>query len=343
MQPIVTLAITTLNRPRYLKETLASVSAQDYPNLDILVSDNGSSDDQTPLITQALAKSDRRVRLRRNEKTVASHEHFTQCVQAARGEYFVLLHDDDRINSRFISELVDVATRHPDANVILPANVMINEQGATIKECEKPNCEIFDGPTFVCNWLEGRSPDMLVDVATALMRTEIVQRFGGYQCFEGGRNIDNLLFLQCAITSRVGFAREAMFCWRCYPESYGSGTKLQEIVNSGRSYLRHLSHDPETVRALAGLPSSYRKRIRRGVAKMTAYELIFQMKRDENSFRWRTVRQLLVGGRSDTIFLYIVFREYTHRALPTIYYRLHNIRHRLHAAWAWNRARKERF
>src|SRR4029077_11803632 len=126
----------------------------------------------TPSIIRALVNSDPRVRLRRNETTVPAHEHFTQCVRAARVEYFVLLHDDDRINSSFVAEVVGVATRHPDVNVVVPANVMMDEQGATIREFEKPNCEIFDGPTFVCNWLESRGPEVLLDVTTILMRTE---------------------------------------------------------------------------------------------------------------------------------------------------------------------------
>ena len=59
----------------------------------------------------------------------------------------------------------------------------------------------------------------------------------------------------------------ATFYWRCYPESYGSTATPQEIVDSGRSYMRHLRQDPETVHALAALSSSYQKRIRRGVFK----------------------------------------------------------------------------
>ena len=43
--PLVTVAIPTLNGADYIRETLMSLLAQDYPNLDILVSDNGSTDD----------------------------------------------------------------------------------------------------------------------------------------------------------------------------------------------------------------------------------------------------------------------------------------------------------
>src|SRR6266851_278874 len=97
MNPLVTLAITTLNRPDYLRETLLSVLAQDYSNLDILVSDNGSNA-ETLAVARALSRDDARVRFRRNDATVSVNEHFNQCVQAARGELFTIVNDDDLIN-----------------------------------------------------------------------------------------------------------------------------------------------------------------------------------------------------------------------------------------------------
>ncbi len=324
MKPLVTIAITTLNRTRYLGETLACVLAQDYAKLDILVSDNGSSD-ETPLITQTLVKADPRVRLRRNDTTLPIHEHFNQCIGEARGEYFILLHDDDRINPRFVSEVVEVAMRHPDVHVVIPGNVMVDEQGESIREFAKPSCEVLDGATFVCHWLDSMDPPVLVDVTTMLMRTAVIRNFGGYQCFHGGRNIDNLLFLQCAIISRVGFARRAEFYWRHYSESYGSQATLNEIIDSGRAFLRHLRRDPETVRALAALPSASSKRVLRGVSRMTTYELLNQVQLKEHALRWRTVLALLVDGRKDVIFLLIVFREYFLHASPTTYYWLRGI------------------
>jgi glycosyltransferase involved in cell wall biosynthesis len=319
MKPLVTLAVTTFNRTTYLRDTLECVLAQDYENLDILVSDNGSAD-ETHLITQVLVNSDPRVRLRRNEKSVPLHEHFSQCVQAARGKYFVLLHDDDRINSCFVSEAVEVATRYPDANVVVPANIMIDEEDTIIRQGARPSGEIFDGPTFVCDWLY--HPEILVDVTTILMRTEIVRRFGGYQCFERGRNIDNLLFLQCAITSRVGFAERAKFYWRTYPESYGSRATPRAIANSGHAYLQHLRRDPETRRALAALTSTSRKRILRGVRKATIGELLYHMRVHERASRWRTARTILVNSRKDIIFSCAVLGKLLARASLTDAFRM---------------------
>ena len=69
MKPLVTLLLPTLNRTTYLREALDSVLAQDYPNLDILISDNGSSN-ETPEFVRSIVNGDPRVRFRRNDLTV---------------------------------------------------------------------------------------------------------------------------------------------------------------------------------------------------------------------------------------------------------------------------------
>jgi glycosyltransferase involved in cell wall biosynthesis len=323
MKPLVTLAITTLNRTTYLSETLASALAQDYANLDILVSDNGSHDD-TLRVAKSLINSDPRVRFRHNDITVPLHEHFTQCLQEARGQYFILLHDDDRINSNFVSELVGVAMCYPDVNVVAPANIIIDAQGAHLQELAKPDGAVFDGPTFICDWLYGRGPQLLADVTTVLFRTEIMRCFGGYQCLGGGRNVDNLIFLQCAVTSRVGFAHRAIFYWRRYPLSYGNKATPQQIAESGRQFVRHLRRDPRTVHALAAIPSSRRKRILCGVKELTALEVFSQIKPEKQAFRWESMCKLL-RSRRDFIFLYLLLREWLRHSSPRVYYCLRDL------------------
>jgi hypothetical protein len=158
-----------------------------------------------------------------------------------------------------------------------------------------------------------------------LMRTKVIRRFGGYQGLEAGRNVDNLLYLQCAITSRVGFAERARFYWRCYPESYGSRATPQEIVNSGRAFRGHLRRDPETIRALAALSSSSHKRILRGVRKMNVDELVYHMRLYERASRCRTAGTLLLRGCKDLIFLHALLCRFLPRASVKMYCQLHNV------------------
>ncbi|PYX56625.1 MAG: hypothetical protein DMG76_14310 [Acidobacteria bacterium] len=308
MYPQVTLAVTTLNRTEYLRETLSAALAQDYPNLEILVSDNGSSDD-TPAVALTLVGNDPRARFRRNDTTVPQHEHFTQCVLAARGEYFILLCDDDVINPTFVSEMVTVATRHSNVGVVVPANVTIDERGKMIAEFATPQGDVFDGPEFVCRWLSGPGPKLFGNVVTMLGRTETIRRFGGYRDFAHGQNMDNLLFLQCAITGRVGFARGAVFGWRVYNRSYGSASSPHNVAESSHQFVQHLLRDPRTVEALAALPSTRRKEVVNGVRLMTAREFLSRIDFFEHPFQWACVRRLFMF-HWDAMFCYVVCHWY---------------------------------
>jgi len=307
MNPLVTLVVPTLNRPGYLRETLLCVLMQDYPNLEIIVSDNGSHD-ETPTVAQMMIKGDPRARFRSNRETVSQQDHFTQCLQAAHGEYFILVCDDDRINPSFVSELVRVAARYPDVNVVVPANATIDEQGAVIDEFAKPEADVLDGCEFVCYWLYGRRPRLFSSVVTVLMRTESMRRFG-FHGLEGGRNNDNLLFIQCAITGRVGFARDAVFYSRIHTNSYGAASTPKQIVESSQQFLQHLRREPTTLEALRALPRQRRKQILNGVRFMTAHELCYCVESREGVFGWKSLRQKLMF-RCDPIFCYVVLRRY---------------------------------
>jgi len=67
----------------------------DYPDLEILVSDNCSTDD-----TERVVRSfgDPRVRYVRHPENIGANNNFNYCIKEARGVYFLLFHDDDMID-----------------------------------------------------------------------------------------------------------------------------------------------------------------------------------------------------------------------------------------------------
>jgi glycosyltransferase involved in cell wall biosynthesis len=307
--PLVTLAVPTLNRTDYLREALESVLAQDYPNLEILVSDNGSRD-ATPGLARAVIQDDPRVRFRRNEATVPIHEHFTQCIEAARGEFFVLLCDDDRISPSFVSELVRMALRYPEVNVVVPATVTMDEHSSVIETFSIPEKEVAGGDEVVCHWLYGRRPALFASVVTVLTRTERLRRFGGYQGLAGGRNNDNLLFLQSAVAGHVGFARHAVFHSRVHNRSYGANVTPAQIAQSSRQFLAHLQRDPDTAKVLAVLPAAQQKKILSGIRYMTAVELVFHIKTLRKSVLFEMLSQRVPLYRWDPMFCFVALRQY---------------------------------
>lgn len=109
MRSKVTIAIPTLNRAEYLRIALESALGQTYPNIEVVVSNNASPD-HTAAILKAI--SDPRVRVLEQSCTISMMENWNKCLDAASGEYFLLLSDDDVLEPSAIEEMVEVFERN---------------------------------------------------------------------------------------------------------------------------------------------------------------------------------------------------------------------------------------
>ena len=103
--PLVSIGVPTCNRARLLEQALASLLAQDYPRIEIIVSDN-LSDDDTPAVCERLARQHSCLRHVRQRERVPPMANFRLALTEARGELFMWAADDDLWEPRFISTLV---------------------------------------------------------------------------------------------------------------------------------------------------------------------------------------------------------------------------------------------
>ena len=95
-----------------MRNCVASALAQSYPNIEVLVSDNASTDD-----TLATLKSidDKRLRVLSNPEDIGMLRNFAKCVQEARGDYLVLVSGRQYSRSRVPGKMCaarQTGTRH---------------------------------------------------------------------------------------------------------------------------------------------------------------------------------------------------------------------------------------
>lgn len=92
--PLISIVMATYNGSRYIREQVDSLLAQTYPNLELLVIDDGSSDD-TVAIMQGYAAQHANIRLMINEQNLGYIKTFEKGMLEARGTFIALCDQDD--------------------------------------------------------------------------------------------------------------------------------------------------------------------------------------------------------------------------------------------------------
>jgi glycosyltransferase involved in cell wall biosynthesis len=170
----VTIGIPTYNRAdSYLKNALQSALAQQYENLEIVVSDNCSKDHTKALIH---AMDDGRIRYFRQEKNIPANDNFNFCLKQAGGDYFLLLHDDDLIDPDFVVTCMQAAGGNPDIGVICTGTRMIDDKGDVLLENENKLKETSSDDFFL-GWFNSKIPLYL---CSTLYNTKALKAMGGF-------------------------------------------------------------------------------------------------------------------------------------------------------------------
>ncbi len=114
--PKVSVGLPTYNRAVTLKQAIESVLNQDYANIELIISDNASTD-QTQEICEGFSCNDRRVKYIRQEHNRGPTLNFKEVLDKSSGEFFMWLSDDDWISSSYINECVKTLLRENDLSI----------------------------------------------------------------------------------------------------------------------------------------------------------------------------------------------------------------------------------
>jgi glycosyltransferase involved in cell wall biosynthesis len=131
----VTVAVPTRNRSELLRETLASVLAQTYPDFRVIVGDN-ASDDDTQQVVQSIG--DARVEYVRSDRDIGHVRNFNRLIGLAQTEFLVLLPDDDLLYPNFLQRTVAALDEFETAGLVHTAFHHIDEQSRVVQRGVTP-------------------------------------------------------------------------------------------------------------------------------------------------------------------------------------------------------------
>jgi len=116
--PIVSIAMTTYNGERYLQEQLDSLMAQTRPPDELIVSDDGSTDNTVAVVEAFRKVAQFPVRLNLNEENLGYIENFQHAVRLARGDIIFLSDQDDVWFDKKIEAHLEVYAQNANVQVV---------------------------------------------------------------------------------------------------------------------------------------------------------------------------------------------------------------------------------
>jgi glycosyltransferase involved in cell wall biosynthesis len=186
--PLVSIGIPTYNRSEnYLKQAVQSAVNQAYPNIEIIISDNCSTDN-TGMVIQGL--NEPRIRYFRQSINIGKLNNSNFCVQQAKGDYFLLLHDDDLIDHDFVSVCMKAVDYNVNCGVILTGTRVIDGNGKKIGESTN-KVEGLSTTDFILGWFDNKVPLYL---CSTLYNTRRLKEIGGFRSKKNLYDDDVALF-----------------------------------------------------------------------------------------------------------------------------------------------------
>lgn len=157
-EPLVSIGMPVFNGERYIEQALRALLAQEHRRLELIVSDNASTD-RTEAIVRAAAERDGRVRYHRNASNLGALPNAQRTLDEAQGDYFMWAAHDDLWEPAYVGTLVRLLQARPDAVLAFCALDNIDEEGRRLRTCPA----LFSLP----------EPDLYARLHTYLVQPEI--------------------------------------------------------------------------------------------------------------------------------------------------------------------------
>lgn len=233
--PIVTVCIPTYNRPVMLRSAIESAVTQSIRDIEVIVSDNASTDDTEDVVRSF---SDSRLTYDRLSTNIGLHGNLTRCLHLGRGKYRVVLHDDDLMLPSNLERKARLLDENPDVGLVHSAFHFVDVEGRPTGPVQNwsrlTETTVEPGESFIRRSLNAGG---LVCVASVMLRSECVaeERFDAAD----GPYTDDALWLRVAHRRQVGFLPDPLSGLRVHPASASSGFQTVRVSGDRHRLTRH--------------------------------------------------------------------------------------------------------
>jgi glycosyltransferase involved in cell wall biosynthesis len=236
--PRVSVGLVVYNGERYLESAIESLLSQTFGDFELIISDNGSTDD-TEGISRAAAARDPRIRYVRSDTNRGVAWNLNNAAHLARGEYFVWASHDDLHSRDFLERCVEVLDADPSVVYCYAATYLMDGSGLVFgREANRFNLRSASPSRRFWEQLIVHGGQNFY----GMIRGSTLRSIGTH-----GRTpwAERVMFGELSLNGRFAVAPEARFYWRRHEgqmtEAWGSRSHFALALDPSRPAWRRSS------------------------------------------------------------------------------------------------------
>ena len=177
----ISIIIPTRNRSSFLERAVTHAYFQNHSDLEVIVSDNNSSD-STPIVLERLQHKFPDLICIRHSHTIPLGLHWHKVVtEYSSGDLILLIPDDDiLVDPTYLQQAAVIFDLNPSVGLVFAGHVTIDSRGNTVDICKPPWRGKISGSSLLQNYNKGRH--MHVPHLTAIFSRHAFDRVGGFSC-----------------------------------------------------------------------------------------------------------------------------------------------------------------
>jgi glycosyltransferase involved in cell wall biosynthesis len=230
--PLVAIGVPVYNGGRFLATALDSLLAQTLEDLEIVISDNASTD-ETEAICREYAARDARIRYVRQSRNIGANPNWNAVRQMARGTYFKWASANDRCEPGFVAACVNVLEEREDVVLCYPETRLIDEDGRELQVYDDPLYTDSDDPAE--RFFEILDVMALNNAFNGVVRAQALAEAGDLKAYFGS---DLPLMAALALRGKLHRLPDPLFHRRIGPRSHST---LRRKSGESREY--HYTED----------------------------------------------------------------------------------------------------
>ncbi|MGI0496809.1 glycosyltransferase family 2 protein [Limnospira platensis] len=256
--PLVSVCIPTYNGERFVAEAIASVLSQTYSRIELIISDDDSTDETVAIAHFFQQNSSQEIRVITNQNQRGIAGNCNHCITEAKGKYIKFLFQDDLLAPQCVEKMVDLAEKYPDIALVFSRREMFFDPGS---ETDPYLMIVYqDFQNLPAGWSQlkpvqwGR--DLLSDPrllehpinkigepTTVLLRGEVCDRLGGFDPHLN-QLVDLDLWWRIMAAYQVGFIDETLSYFRLH-QHQKTYQNIQEGTDTDLNFFAKVSSHPD--------------------------------------------------------------------------------------------------